>query len=485
MAVVSGAFLAVSLWCMAALAGEGDWFYDAADIMARFERLGGGGGDEARVQFLKDVTAFGAATAETARAARGRKAFSLWMAHRIHAQMRDDVAASKDAEALTQALESMPTRERTAFRALFTEKTEDRGVPTRKCDIRIEGTRVRVDAVGWPIADLAERLAGARNKTISIPPAVCGFVDFRTEDWTDSYVALQALCEPNGLSVMYDKAGRLEVSYKEPSYVSSIGEMADKRLRIPVPDAQARGIARGIVIYGGHYLPPPYQVDRRIVGNRAELIVNGLPVINLARPLDRATYVPPADGRCKDSAELNLYVIHRYNDVRVKQGDKAAAKVVAEILDSHKNLVKSYDLTDGGDLTVHSVGGRFPVVVTLYDEYLEAIAKGEPLPVPDRTRELQRRFEEALNGDGLVIVDEARGFWQLYSGTDGRSMAQNLCDAMLEVERARRRVGDAFGRFGSRPEGVPIVNNVFLNLRYRELTMRLRQEAVQAAGEAK
>jgi hypothetical protein len=481
-------FLACSLMIAAsgavrnrAEAAEADWFYEAAQLMARFDsivqQLTPSAPDMASCVDLRSaLTKFGAAEGVPPREARGRKAFSLWMKQRLSVELRDDAAASVEAASLADELRKAPEQEQALFKVLFEGVATSPRRRQRECNIRVQDTRLSVSAVDWPVNDLLERIAKVAGTRIVVPPGIVGLTDYNSEGWRGVRANLELAALADGLSVVGELGQTLYVTVKDARYNKCVAEVANEQPPRATPIPAAAGIDKGYFFHRGQYIAPPYGVSCHKAKGTTRVQINGLFVQEFpdSPPVSQPT--SPPSGRCKDAEELTAFIRREYTIVFHGAGVEAAKKAVTATLTRHGDLVRRFEFEVDTAVTVRFVGNAYDMEVYLYSPSVARGTNKNP-DVPSGAEQadaLRGQIVAALSEDGVVLVTQSD--YAILTGRQGARALHNVVMAMAEADRHRRSIGACFyPSWDSRAHDVSW--EIFLNCRYRDLWQRYASRA--------
>ena len=480
---------------------EADWFYEAAGLEARFEKI-----SSAQIppnqkmdgyyKLLDDVRKFAdvgvvsvvqvpSPAQMSEREARGRKAFSLLATGWIQQMLANSEAANKANAEYNKLLESMAEDEQAIARC-FLERDYQRSpvCMPRTCSVEAKGLAVRVNAVDWPLRDLLQKMVEAVGAKITIPEEVNGLVDCSINDWKGIHAAIATFVPAKGL-IMTDTIGNngplapLRVRISDPLYMASIAERAHKQTDLAGLEKPKNGIETGCVLIRGHYIPAPYVVDVREKEGMVQVCINGVPV-NSGHRLSPAVRkeVPPLD-QAKSAREIGMAAGKRLGELEEQFGTAEAIKRLNGELARHamvKSAVVNSDakainikFQDGTDLEISLTGS----VKTGNGEGRTDPAKYKQTIVRS-ANEQKDQIEDALNENSLVLISSA-GRIICYKPQESERRLMAVCDQMQQIVRARESLCRALYDLDWSSDAYESAWEVMLNLRHRELLADINQ----------
>ena len=465
-------------WQTAAYSGDGGWIYPAVGLLSRFEgikTLTLPEREAAYVTLREELTRLEANFPTGSRDQRNARAFSLWLLQRIYRQL-GDAAAAKDAGSKYASLrEGMSAQDAELFTLFFD------CFGRSDCHIAVRDNRISVNARDYPINELLAEMARALNERIDVPPVIGGLVDLDTDGWLTLEQAFALLSLDRGILVNGSRGNGFTVTTIDPLYAASMRERADRMPHAPAARRPPTGITSGYVIILGTYIPTPYAIETQTTDAKAVVCVNGIP-IHEGVPL-RMTVEPrvkiPASGQfdVNHQGDLATYLGQENRRIATVEGKDAAIKALSDFL-RKQNSVRSFRFTDGGaSLTIIDADGmRFDVLLYSLDK---PMSEQKPRNGVAEAQELSAAIRSTLMGGGLVLVTSPREP-RLYSGTTGRAIAHRICAAAEEC--ARIKEGLAWDVFGGRADrDIDLTWEIMLGIRYRELSVRLRQNGMGGA----
>jgi hypothetical protein len=492
----------VVLWVvLSAVAGvvrahsEADWFYTAAQFVARFEAAGSAeltppARELQYHELLGEVSAFAEAKGLGPREQRGRRAFGLLMAARIQEQLGSMEAAGRARRQYAALKETVEPVEKVLLTQLL-ERTEARAqaFAPRVCEVEARGKEVRVKALDYPIEGVLAKMAEAAGEKAAVPPEVSGFVDCVEAQWAQVSTAVGLLVHPMGLALGTSGPGAaLRIVVVDRLYTASIGERADARPRDVKPVQPEQGIRTGYVIVRGCYVPPPYYVELRTEGERRIVYVNGVPAgqgFTLTRRRPAPAQLPTPENAAQIGV-LGNYAGQQYANLKAQYGQAEAVRRVSAFLDQQK-AITSYRFHKDESLELEYPNGRTDWILlrgrkpdrkfVTEKEIAEEATEDEKhrqhaLQEADEFREL---VQAALNSGGLLMVC-GQSQVMPFTGTDADRRLNAILTALDEVERTKQNMATAL--VGSMHEKASDwAWEVILNCRHRELHRRLRHDA--------
>jgi hypothetical protein len=508
--------LCVSVASKPALAAsEADWFYQAAALEARFEKISSAQipwADKAKDYYalLDDVRKFEAAALPAEanvgqapspvnkdagvaqppsavnmsdRERRGRKAFALLCTGWIQQMLADSDSANKTQAEYKTFLATMPDDERAIATGFFEKQYQKSPVcMPRVCTVEGRGKEVRVTAVDWPIRDLLQRMAEATGEKIDIPKEVSGLVDYSpmTPSWEGVDGAIMLFVMQRGLAMNDSVAERpagtpLRVRIVDPLYTASISERTSKCKDLIGLVKPAKGIATGVVLLFGRYISPPYVLESRNTDKVAQVLLNGVPIDKGLQLTWTVKPMPPLE-EAVTSEQVSQASGLRYAALKQQFGKEEALKQIQAELERHP-LVKEVKV--GGEeatLTLTN-GDRFVVVLRLFPPP-EAIADAGAITArrretnTKRIEEQKRQLERVLQEKGLLVIASS-GRIVSYRESEARKRLAVICDAMQEVTRFKEAICWNICDYGWEPGASEVAWEVLANLRHRELLAAL------------
>ena len=508
--LASMVFVGLVVACLSALGAEGDWLDEAAALIERFEKVSTGPvpplvRQEEYLELLDEVGKFSQAPGPEERERKGRKAFALLLSGRIHEQLGNGLAAVRCWQAHRQERDALPEADRAALAPLFegAERAAELDAP-RVCQVEARGNEVRVRAVDYPIEALLEKLSEATGEKIKyeppsgallermekamgeklrIQPELSGLVDLIQDDWRRVDHLLGLISGHVGLYTSQEEDG-LHVGIDDPLYMASLGERAAKLPPRPEPRSAEEGMQSGYLIFRGHYVAPPYNVELRIEEDRARVYINGLPAgkgYDLKETVRRPKEPPtlPESGQFSNRSDLSDYAVAQFRKDRELLGEEEAWNRLQAFLEGQEMVA---------EVRIYKEQKRFWVVlrngmqggadVGSPSRGTAGALPGDPEEFRERAmakaRTLKESVENAFRTNGLALVYEEWGT-RCWPGMEGRQRLLAVCHAMQEAVRCKEELPNAVF-------GVPTFQQsdwtwqIFLNLRYREVWQRLRQE---------
>ena len=502
--LISVNLLLVSISDFAYAKSEADWFYEAAQLEARFEKISSAQIPpnqkmEEYFALLDDVTKFGTVAGESERATRGRKAFALLATGWIQQMLANTEAANKAQAEYKKLVESMPEDEQAIARCFLERDYQKSPVSMpRVCNVEGRGKELRVTAVDWPIRDLLQKIADAAGEKIQLPEELYGTSDCVQAKFERVDGFLSAVAPAWGLYAPGGFGKPLRITIGDPMYSASLGERASQTPpplgEVVVPRA---GINTGFVIVGGMYLPPPYQVEARLTQTNCGVYINNLPVgenYNLDFQGKPTMQLPPS-GRFSEErkSDAAVYAFERYVVIWRESGQDKAEKWVRGFL-LGQGYVKTLDFANQGLLiTVHFADGTKHVCELPYapgPDNILGLPSTHPRAIEQRRKawdaaklelaELVNRsklnVEKTLGGGGLVIgTVKARRLLRLYPKEEGTKKIMQIVSSLQETNRREHELCRQL--FGSNVEGFNWSWEIFLNVRCAELARRLSEAA--------
>jgi len=477
-------------------AAEADWFYEATELLERFEGINSAKltppqKQLAYYELLDEASRFAETQATPARAARARKAFGLLMTVWIQEQVGDGYVIKRAREAYAKQRELLPEGERKLIRYLFEPAERKTGAyAPRFCEVEIRGKKMRVTAVDYPITELLRKMAAVAGARIDVPPQVSGLVDFSSDGWVQAdnppyyFVARGRGLLAHGNA----KEGFRIVVLEDPPYMymASLAQRAREQIAKPPAKRPAKGITTGYLIMGGHYVEPPYEVKIRTVKNRGAVYINGMEVgysCRLSRepqpPKPKPEVKGPRRFTLDDQLALAGFVNDMYVEVRKKRGHAAALGSIGDFLATQK-IVKSWEfIARANHLMITFVNGDQAAATFPYYPTREHRPKAtEADDMRKRAlADLERRKlsnEKTLRENGLVIAP-TNGPEHKYNGQEAREKLHAICHSLQEAVRHQEQLCAALFDV-LRDEAPGWAWEVFLNLRHRDLVLRLATE---------
>jgi hypothetical protein len=265
----------------------------------------------------------------------------------------------------------------------------------------------------------------------------------------------------------------------DPLYGESFAVRAAKGAPLPQVQPKKAGIASGVLIAGGRYIPPPYAAEVATVDNKIGLRINGTPVgpqMSLGIVEDKPIQLPPS-GRFEYRAETQAidYAFQQYAEIWKKSGQPAAEKWVKEFLSGYA-FVKSVVFSRNGlriDITLSrgqtvSYESRVPPPEIKAPNRAEMEEK-QKKAYTDGANELKQEVERSLRDGGMVIAPTIGKQWVSYfPASDKNRILNSIVEAMREAERCQNQICRDVFNYRDYQAGLWSWE-ILLNMRYRDL----------------
>jgi len=498
--IIVGAFLCVclTLFTPCVFAGETGWICEATSLLSRFENIGAAAmtpveKQDAYRELLTEVSRLAQDGDLSSREARANATFAVWMCRRIYEQLGDVPRMEQMRQKYQKTLASLPEEESAVFRLLFerVEKPQQVSVQ-RMCEVETKGDKIRVTAVDYPVRGLLQKIAAALGGEINISSNVSGRTDLGqdrlSEGWVRADFLVSRFARTRGLSVKGDVTKSMEIFPEDPLYMASLAERVRKQAEEADQAPVEGGIKTGYLIVNGVYVPPPYKVELRTVGDKCAVYVNGaqvgsghslgLPKPGVPIPVDRSKPFTVSD---RDKSALVLAAHEMYIKLSKTRGHAEAIASLGRFLDGEK-VVKSWKLDENAnELWITFTDGE-PMSAML------PWPKSGPAPSAGDRRDAYRKkglaeaekaktdIERTLQTNGLVIA-LSDGAVCRFKGESAQLKLRAICHALEETLRLQEQLCDCV--FDAiYPDPQQWAWEVFLNIRHRELIERMTSDGL-------